>query len=384
MKNFVLALAVLIGTTVGAGIFGIPYAIVKSGIIPGFFYFIVLGGTVMFLHLFLGEIVLRTEGKHRLIGYAQKYLGKREKLFVTFSTIFGIIGSLLAYIIIGGNFLKIICASWLNIDSFYFSLFLGVALSLFIFRGIKLIAPAELLTNILFFSIIFIIFLFALPKVNFQNFTLFNPKYIFLPYGILLFSFVGWTAIPEINDIFKAPKDKKNYKKIIILASIIVVILYSLFALTIIGISGKSTTEEALLGLEPFLGPKVILLGALFGLIVISDSILVLALYLRNALIYDYNLSKNLSFLISCGAPLILFLIGFRSFIETIGLIGTVIGALEGIAIILIFRKAKKLGDRKPEYNLKIPSLLMYLFVLIFIIGTISQVVYYLKDLIKT
>ena len=38
-KNFLFALSTLIGTIVGAGVFGIPYVIAKSGIVPGFFYF---------------------------------------------------------------------------------------------------------------------------------------------------------------------------------------------------------------------------------------------------------------------------------------------------------------------------------------------------------
>jgi len=41
-RDFLLALSTLIGLTIGAGIFGIPYSILKSGIIPGLFYFFIL------------------------------------------------------------------------------------------------------------------------------------------------------------------------------------------------------------------------------------------------------------------------------------------------------------------------------------------------------
>ena len=75
-KNFLFALSVLLGTIVGAGIFGIPYVISKSGMIPGFFYFLILGGAVLLIHLFFGEIILRTKGEHRLVGLAQRYLGR--------------------------------------------------------------------------------------------------------------------------------------------------------------------------------------------------------------------------------------------------------------------------------------------------------------------
>ena len=132
-KNFYFALAALIGTTVGAGIFGIPYVISKSGIGPGLFYFFILGGAVLLLHLFFGEIVLRTKEKHRLIGFAQKYLGNWGKFLITISTILGLVGALLAYIILGGDFLKIISDSWISLDSFYLSLFLWALLVYFVF-----------------------------------------------------------------------------------------------------------------------------------------------------------------------------------------------------------------------------------------------------------
>ncbi|GAH96970.1 unnamed protein product, partial [marine sediment metagenome] len=237
-KKFFFAISILLGTIVGAGIFGIPYVIARSGIIPGFFYLLILGGAVLLIHLFFGEIVLRTKEKHRLVGYAQKYLGKKGKILITISTILGITGALLAYIVIGGDFLKIIF-SFLNLPSFYFSLMFWAILSFFIFRGIKLIAPAELFMNIAFFFIIFLIFCFALPKLNLQNFTLINFEHIFLPYGVILFSLIGLSAIPAIGEIFKSSEERKNYKQVIIIAIVTAVILYSLFVAAVIGVSVK-------------------------------------------------------------------------------------------------------------------------------------------------
>lgn len=375
-KNFYFALAILVGTTIGAGIFGLPYVVQKSGIIPGLFYFFILGGAVLLLHLFLGEIVLRTKERYRLIGYSQKYLGRKAKVLITFSTVLGIVGILLAYIIIGGDFFKIIFSSIFDLHSFYFSLFFWLFLSYFIYRGIKVIAPAELLMNILFVLVIFLIFFFSLPDFNLQNFTLFNISHLFLPYGVILFAFAGWAAIPVMSDILKTSLERKNYKKIIIIASIIVFILYLLFTLTVIAVSGENTSAEALLGLVPFLGQKIIILGALFGIIAIVASYLILGNYLKNSLVYDYKFSKSLAMIITCFSPLVLFLVGFRQFIETIGVVGTLLGGLEGIIIILIFQRVKKLGNRKPEYNLKIPSFLLYILILIFILGIMSQVFY--------
>jgi len=372
-KKFFFAISILLGTIVGAGIFGIPYVIARSGIIPGFFYLLILGGAVLLIHLFFGEIVLRTKEKYRLVGYAQKYLGNWGRILITISTILGLTGALLAYIILSGDFLKIIF-SFLNLPSFYFSLMFWAILSYFIFRGIKLIAPAELFMNIAFFFIIFLIFCFALPKLNLQNFTLINFEHIFLPYGVILFSLVGWMAVPIISETFENFEARKNLKKVIISAILVVFILYFLFALAAIGISGKNTTPEVFQGLLPYLGQKIVILGALFGIIAIATSFLVLGNYLKNTLFYDYKVPRSLAASFACGLPLILFLVGFRGFIETIGFVGTIIGVIEGVVIVLIFKNIKKLGDREPEYSLKIPSILLYFLMAIFILGAVSQV----------
>ncbi|MDD5145954.1 MAG: aromatic amino acid transport family protein [Candidatus Pacebacteria bacterium] len=376
-KNFLFALSSLVGVIIGAGIFGIPYAISKSGVIPGLFYFLILGGAVLLLYLFVGEIVLRTEGKLRLIGYAQKYLGNSGKVFITISTVLGLWGALLAYIILGGDFLKIVISSILpsasGVPSFYFALFFSIFLSFFVFQGMKFIAPLELFTNTLFFFIVFFVFCFGSPKINFQNFDLANVKNLFLPYGVILFSLAGWTSIPEIADILKSPEERKKLKKVIIFAMTISIFICLLFSFTIVGISGKNTSFEALQGLVPYLGPKVIFFGAIAAVITLADSFLILGLSSRNTLLYDYKIPKKTAALISCGIPLVLFLAGLRNFIGIIGTVGTIIGAIEGIVIIFIFKNAKKLSDRNPEYNLNIPSFIFYFLVLVFILGAVLQ-----------
>ena len=82
------AVAVLMGTIIGAGILGIPYAIMQSGFLIGLIHLIVIGAIVLLITLYLGEISLRTAKNHQLTGYAEKYLGKKGKLIMTLSLLF--------------------------------------------------------------------------------------------------------------------------------------------------------------------------------------------------------------------------------------------------------------------------------------------------------
>jgi len=372
-KNFILAVASLIGTIIGAGVFGIPYVIAKSGILFCLFYFLILGATVLLLHLFFGEVVLRTKQKHRLVGYAEKYLGKKAKALAAFSTIFGTIGALLVYIILGGHFLKLIFP--FSLSSFQLSLFLWIVLSFFIFLGMKSIAWVQLLMNAGFLGAILLIFFYSFPKIDMGNFILADSKYIFLPYGVILFSLIGWNAIPEIETILIK---KKDLRRVIFWAVAISLSFYFLFGLFISGLTGQNTTPEAFEGLVSILGQKIIILGGIFGLFAISTSFLILGNYLKNTLIFDYRFPYLSAFFIATFSPLLLFLIGVREFIWVIAFVGTFIGLIEGTIIILVYKKAKKQGDKIPEYNLKIPRYIPYLVIIVLVLGTIAQTIYYL------
>lgn len=371
-KNSILAGVSLIGTIIGAGIFGIPYLFARSGVLICFFYFLILGAVTLLVHLFFGEIVLRTRGKHRLTGYAERYLGKRTKPLLTFSIIVGTIGALLAYIILGGNFLKIIFPS--SLSTLQFSLILWAALSFFVFLGIRSISTVEVFLNIGFFAIFILIVVFSLPKIETANFTLARAGYVFLPFGVLLFSLIGWNAVPEIESILK---EKKNLKQVIIWSIMAALVFYFLFGLLISGVTGGSTSQEAFQGLVPVLGHKIMILGGLFGLLTISTSFLMLANYLKNTLVFDYRFPPLLAFFLACFSPLFLFLLGFREFIWIIAVVGTLVGVIEGITIALIFKKAKKQGERTPAYSLKISNPLLYFIIAVLALGAVSQIIYY-------
>ncbi|KKU86731.1 MAG: hypothetical protein A2667_02185 [Candidatus Wildermuthbacteria bacterium RIFCSPHIGHO2_01_FULL_47_27] len=376
-QKYLFAFAIIVGTTVGAGIFAIPYVIFRAGIIPGLFYFILLGGAVLLLHILFGEVVLRTDGHHRLIGYAQIYLGSRWKILATFSNVIGIVGALLVYIIIGGEFMRNIFLPLRDIPSFYWALFFWFILSTFIFRGIKLIAPMEVAMNAVFIIIIFLIFIIAIPKFNIQSAPLFDAANVFLPYGVLLFAFAGWLAIPEAAAILKTREERAKLKEVIIWSALTATLLYFVFTAAVIGASGAGISKDALTGLLPALGGKIVVLGSVFGAAAVAASFLVLGNYLKNALHYDYRIPRIMSALLVCGIPLILFLAGFREFIKIIGVVGAFIGAIEGMIIIFLFRKAKTFNLRQPEYALRIPPALLYFLAAIFLLGAVLEGVYF-------
>lgn len=376
-NRFLLALSILVGTIIGGGIFALPYVFSQSGIVPALFYFILLGGVVILLHLFFGEVCLRTKEKARLIGYASKYLGSWGKGLATFSTLFWIIGTLLVYIILAGDFLYIILGEIIPFSQTAFSLLFWALLSFFILRGIQLIAKAELTMNIVLFAGIFLIFFFAMPHIQLKNFSLINTDNLFLPYGVILFALAGWPAIPEIVDFFTGKHEKRNIDNVIVIAGVIIIALYLAFSLFVVGVSGSATSPDALQGLIPFLGKGVIVLGSVLGLTAIAASFLILGNYLKNSLRYDFHFPYIFSAGISIIAPLLLFLIGFQEFILVLSIVG-LIAVIDGVLIVALFLKVKNKGTREPEYELRIPRFLPYLVAIVLIGGAIVELLSFL------
>jgi len=372
--NFFYAIAVLIGMIVGAGVFGIPYVVAQAGFAVGLFYLVLLGGAVMLVHLFYGEIILRTNQEHRLIGYTAKYLGGRAKKIATLTVLFEYYGSLVAYIIIGGNFLMILLGQFFGGNEVLWATIFFVFGATLIFCGLRTIVKNELLlTGLLLLSLAAVLFS-GMPQINFDNLKTVNFNKFFLPYGVILFSLAGSVAIPEVRRIMKG--QEKKIKKVIVIGTVVPIILYLFFALVVVGITGPGTTEEAIDGLIPYLGNGIVSLGAIFGILAVFTSFLVLGLGLEEIFSDDYRIKKRVAFCLALFVPFLAFLFGFKSFVFIIGLVGALAAGIDGILTILIYFKAKKAGDRQPEYQIKTGVFWGWLLILMFSLGFIYQFVY--------
>jgi len=362
------AIATLVGTMIGAGILGIPYVISKSGFIIGLIHIIIIGFALLIVNLFLGEIVLRTKGNHQLTGYAEKYLGKIGKVIMTLIMMFGIYGVLIAYLIGGSKSLYALFGG--NIYFHFVGYF--IIMSFLVFIGLNAVKKSEFFMSIIVLFIIFLISIIGFTKLEFNNLQSVNLSYVFYPYGVVLLSFLGgMAAIPEMKE--ELTNNRKNLKKAIIWGSLIPFVVYVLFAFVAVGVLGVNTSEIATVGLSNVFGWQVNLLGNLFALFAVSTGFLVLGLGLKEMYNYDLKLNKNLSWFLVCIFPF-LFLMFFwklTGFRNVLNVTGALAGGLESIFIILIYFKAKKLGERKPEYQLHKNYVLGVLLIIMFFLGVI-------------
>lgn len=376
-KPFLYAIATLVGTIVGVGIFGIPYAVARSGFLIGMIWFIVLGIVTILIHLAYGEVILRTYGTHRQIGYVEKYLGRRAKKINPFIILFSRYGALLAYIIIAGQFLFIIFEGTFGISAFFWSVIFFVFGSLFIFFGLKLIAKGEVFMTALLIVVIGILLGRGFGSIDPGNLISLDVSSAFLPYGIMLFAMGGAIAIPGMREILKG--EERLLKEAIILGTLIPIIIFILFTFLVVGVTGSETSEEAIKGLSIFLKDGMVKFGAFFGFLAVATSFLILGLNLKKTFLYEYKFPHFLAWVLTCFIPFSFFLIGLRNFIEVIGFVGSIFGGLEGIILILLFQSAKKEGKRRPEYSLNLPNFIKYGIILMFAFGIVYRIVYFLR-----
>jgi len=375
-EKFLAAVSTMIGAIVGVGIFGLPYVISQAGFFVGFFELIALSAVILALHLLYGEVILRTKEPHRFIGYAEKYLGQNVKRLVMFTVILGSYGGLLAYLIVGGDFAARLLQPFFGGSVFFYSLLFYFVMSLMILAKIKTVGRIEIIMTAALLLVMAVIIGFGLNKINFQNLATVNFGQSFLPYGVILFAMAGSAAVPIVRDLMAGEETK--IKKTLVWGTLIPAVLYALFIFTVVGISGANTTKETLAGLSLYFGPSIIFLGRIFGLLAIATSFLIFGEYLEETLNYDLKLNKTLSYLLVVGVPLIAFLGGMRNFIDTIGLVGAVAGGVEGILLVLMISKAKKLGDRPPEYSLNLPKFMSYGIIGLLGLGILYEIFYFI------
>lgn len=366
LKTFIYPIATLSGAIIGVGFFSLPYITFKVGFWVMLGYFLVLGGLVILIHLFFGELAIATPDFKRLPGFAKLHLGNWGGKIALISTILGIFGALLAYLIVGGEFFTELLSPIFGGNSLIYTFLYFVVGATLIFSGIKAIAKVEFWGLILFFLILISIFLKGFSQIKLSNlFLTHSGSNFFLPYGPILFSLWGASLIPEVEEMLE--EKKKLLSKIIPIAILIPIIIYLFFICLILGISGSQTTESALTGLKDFFGAGMALPILILGLLTTFTSFVALGLTLKNVFCYDLKVKKNLAWAITCFLPLILFLIGFKNFIPIISFVGATMLGIDGILILLMYRKIK------PK------NLLVYPLFLILLGGIIYEIIYFFR-----
>ncbi|MBI5038002.1 MAG: amino acid permease [Candidatus Kerfeldbacteria bacterium] len=364
-KKFFFALATFIGTIVGVGIYGLPYVGAQAGFLLLVSFLLLAAIIVFVVNRMLASIAVHTPGLHQLPGYAQTYLGPWAKRAALVIKVLSFYGTLLSYLIIGGQFL----ANLLSGPDILYTFIFFIVAALLIWRGARSIGPVELILMSLLILLVILLLVFGFSSIEATNLKPINWSYAFLPYGVALFAMWGASIIPELKE--ELAGDLKKLTRIIIVGLSTCLALYLVFSFLVIGISGPATSENAIAGLTSALGGDIVKFGYLLGVITTFSSFTTLGMTTHKLFWYDYKIPKFWSWLLAMFVPLTLFIIGLQDFIAIISITGAIMLGLDGILVALVFiaMKRKQGSSRLTAYSMLSAVLMVCL-----LIGVILEI----------
>ncbi|OGF26184.1 hypothetical protein A2331_01895 [Candidatus Falkowbacteria bacterium RIFOXYB2_FULL_34_18] len=375
-KNYYRAIAVMVGYIVGVGMFGLPFLTVKAGVFSFFIFLVSLGLVQYLLHIVYANLIIETPGFHRMPGYVGIYMGKGGKISVFIAKLIGNYGALLAYIIVSGNFLyQLLNKFWGGTPFIYATIVFGLE-SIIVFFGIKAIARAELYISTLLLLVVGLMAVRGWGVIDIENFTSLNIKNIILPYGAMLMALDGAGSLPIVAKLVN--KNKTEIKSIIRVSMIISIIITTVFTLTIVGISGAQTSEDALTGVRSVLDDGVIVLALIFGVFSMMTSVFGVAESVKETLWWDFKVNEKLSWFLAVSVPYLLYCLGLTSLVRVISFIGAVGGGFAAIMLILVFKKLKK-QDKLSLFTIKPHKFLLYLLIFLFTCGMLYELYFFFK-----
>ncbi len=338
--SFIRASLVLAGTTIGAGMFGIPYVTAKVGYPLGFLWLLLIVLFTLVLNLAYAYVIIKTDHgrESQLVGLAGKHLGKPWRKAALLVVLVGQWSAMLAYIIGVGGFLAVV----LKLEG------LELALSIFFFltmafitvKGLKVVSVVESWLTYGMIAIIGIIALSAYSKISGVNFAPNGTSFMdsFAIVGVVMGAMTGFAIIPEVRKTIGGSKDNDEaFMWSIVAGTLITAVVYALFQFVVVGVSGSATSESSIAGLVPFLNPSIVMLGSVFGILAMTSSFISLTYVLRDTFELDFKMKKIHAWLLAIIPPFLIFLVGVNSFILVLDVGGFLSGLTGAILIFTIF-----------------------------------------------
>lgn len=320
-------------TTIGAGMFSLPYITQRAGWLIGLGYLILATAVIALAHyLYFRTLELKGE-KRRLISLAEEYFGNAGRYFGLVVVVGGLILALVIYLILASDFWQTLFPNVFNNRWLGTAIFWSVASLPIVFS--RRLITSELVAAVFMTAIIVLVFAGFRGGVSLPV-AANNWKDIFLPFGPILFALAGWTAVEPIFEYSR----RRGIRSATAMnwGTIFTAGLYILFVLGILG-SAAQITPEGVGGLTNWPRWKFKSL-LLLGLFAIWTSYVPIGLEIKNALAKDLRWSKPLTTAMVLFLPPLLVAFGLRDFIRAVGLAGGVFLGLEYLLILAVGWKA--------------------------------------------
>lgn len=364
LKAFLWAAGLMAATTFGAGLFALPYVFLKAGWLTGIFYLGALSGVVAFVQDLYRESLDAVDGRERLMGLSRTYLGLFWQRLAPLIIFASLVLALLVYLILADRFIKLIFPD----IGIWGVLLFWLAGSAPIILKLRRFVAFEMLGVVMMAGIVLLIAFGINDITGFSRAPALDLKNAFLPFGAVLFSLAGWTAVEPILDYERLRRiSPRASRKGMAVGVCIAAALYLIFVAGIFGSAAK-ITDDTLSGATNF--PQWKFLSVIIlGLVALWTSYMPIALEIHNGLEKDFRWPAFIRLATVVFVPPLLFFLGLSNFIAILGLAGGAFLGLNYLLIILVARKVLRLGPARNFFAL--------LFAGLFILAAVYEVYYF-------
>ncbi|MFH1161672.1 MAG: aromatic amino acid transport family protein [Candidatus Jorgensenbacteria bacterium] len=343
-KPFMLATGLLAGTVIGAGMFSLPYVFSRVGVMSGLFYLLAFSFVYFAVHLMYARVVETRPDGHQFSFFARAYLPMWASLPVSLGIFTELLLVLVAYLVLAPTFGVVAAglstqADGTDIRTITLIVF-WLTGSLFMFARLTWQGIAEIFGAVVILGIVAAVLLFGTSApLTTPAFTPLNFGLFFLPFGPLLFSLAGRPAVTEVVEEHRRAGKSFSLTKAIAWGTFIPAAIYAIFALSVLRLN-PAVTPEALNSLGGIIPPYLLSLLGVLGLITLWTSYFIIGENVRDMLHLDWKMPKWFSSAVVVAVPLLLYLAGLRNFLGVISFTGGVFLAVEGVAVIAMWRRA--------------------------------------------
>ncbi|MES2998104.1 MAG: aromatic amino acid transport family protein [Pseudomonadota bacterium] len=304
--KFIGGILLIVGTAIGGGMLALPIATAETGFINSLLLLFVCWFIMTASAFLVLEINLWLPANTNIISMSRILLGRWGETVAWISYLLLFYSVLAAYMAGGGDFLSgLLNSLGLKIPNWIAVLLFTGALGYVVYRGIHYVDYVN--RSLMFgkFSIYILLIIFLIPFISISKLKEGNIAYLTSGATVMLTSFTFANIIPSLRTYFHG--DAVKLRKVIFIGSLIPLICYLFWDLTIMGIlpregqhglidmlHSQHSTSEFVTQLSKFLNnPFISLLARIFTSICLATSFLASMLSLSDFLTDGLRTAKR-------------------------------------------------------------------------------------------
>ena len=349
------AALIIVGANIGSGILGLAYGSRLAGWPVLLMWLVVAGVFTTASMLYVAETSLRTEKPFQLPGLAEKYVGSIGSWLVFLAVMINTIGCLIAYTSGSGRVLNALFGISNPLGSILFTIPAVVV----VWLGLKATGVAEKIISWGMIAMVIAIIIASFLNSNTELSNAFFTKWTYaVPiFNLAIFCYIAQYAVPELARGLRHTPKKLGLS--IVVGMGMTFVLLALVPLAMLSLIGpENMTEVGTIAWGEALNPVLSVFVNLFAICAMITSYWAVAGSALTNIVDKFKMKSEthiptriICVLLVAAPPFILAYSGLIGFVDAIGYAGAFGGTIMSILPVMMLRKARKNGDREPEWT---------------------------------